>query len=338
MALTVQFFDGFDSLSVAQITRKWSDASNLSSFVSGRVSGNCAVFNHGTSSYLESRSFTPAATWVMSFALYITAHSGASEFLEIKDGLSNVHLILKIDASRRLQLLHGTGSTIETGTVVLALNTWYNIQIKFTIHDSTGNYNVVINSVQDFEGTNADTRNSGNATVDRFRFKQPDGSTFQYRLDDVAVGTSSDTTNSTDLIGDVHVHTSAPNGAGNATQWTPTTTNYQDVDDTTPDDDSSYVASQTPGQDDLYAFTNLSIQGNIVAVGLQIVHKIDDTGTRTMKALCRSGGVTTEQGSTITPATTYNGTQVILQNDPNTSSPWDLTDLNAAEFGVRLKT
>lgn len=339
MALTVIFFDGFDSLTVSQITRKWSDASNLSSFVSGRVNGNCAVFNHGTSSYLESKSYTPAATWVLSFALYITAHAGASEFLEIKDGVSNVHLALKIDASRHLQLLLGSGgSVIETGATELTLNTWHNIQIKFTIHDTTGNYNVLLNLVQEIEATNVDTRNAGNATVDRFRIKQTDGSTFQFRVDDFVIGTSDDDTNSTDLIGNVHVHTSSPNSAGNATQWTPTTTNYQDVDDTTPDDDSSYVASESPGNDDLYGFNNLSVAGDILCVGLQIVHRIDDTGIRTMKALCRSNGTTTEEGDTISPTTTYGVAQVILQNDPDTTDPWTLSALNAAEFGMRLKT
>lgn len=339
MSLTPVFFDGFDTLTAAQSTRKWATAT-ASSFTPGRIGGNAAVFDSTSSTKeLETFPYTPGATWCVSFALYITAHLGASEFFEIKDG-STVHLVLKIDASRRLVLLRGSGGTVlATGTNALSLSSWYSITIKFTIHDSTGNYYVALNSVSEITANGVDTRNGGNATADRFRVKQVDGSTFQFNLDDFAIGTSSDTTETTDLMGDVHVYVSTPSGAGSSTDWLPSSgSNYAQVSDAPADDDSSYVESLTPGDDDLYTFDDLSITGTIKSVGLQLVYRVDDAGTRTLKALCKSDTTTSEEGSTITPGTSYAASQVLIPNDPDTTAPWDLTGLNAAEFGVRLKT
>lgn len=338
MALTVLFFDGFETLTNAQDVRKWATATG-GSHSTGRVTGNAATFDSSSSTYqYETFPFTAAANWAVAFGIYITAHSGASTFFQVKDGASTVHLYLKMNASRRIELYRGDNTLLATSTTVLALTTWYSVQLRFIIHDSTGAYNLIINSASEATATGQDTRNGGNATIDRLQLIQADATTHQFRIDDFACGTSNDTDMTHDSFGDVHVYTSVPNANGATNNWTPSTTNYQDVDDTTPDDDSSYVASQNPGDDDLYGFTDLTLTGTILCVGLQLCHRIDDTGSRTMKGLCRSGGSTTEQGSTITPTTSYGVTQVLIPQDPNTSAAWTQTNLNSAQFGARLKT
>lgn len=338
MSLTLVFFDGFDTLTVSQDPRKWANVS-ASSHATGRVSGNAAILDSSSSAYFyETLSFSAGATWCVAFALSLKSVSGGDEFLQIKDGASNIHLSLRVNSSRQLALYRGDGTLLNTGSTSLANDTWYSVQIKFTIHDSTGNYNVLVNSVSEFSATNVDTRNSGNATVDRFRFIQANGTNLQFRIDDFVCGTSSDTSNTTDLIGDVHVYVSAPNAVGDTTGWTPDSgSNYSRVNETPADDDTSFVYTAGVSNDDLYNFTDLSITGTILGVGLQLVHRDEASGARTIKGLCKSGTVT-EQGPTISPSTSYGVTQIIIQNDPNTGVAWTQSNLNSAQFGVRLKT
>ena len=71
----------------------------------------------------------------------------------------------------------------------------------------------------------------------------------------------------------------------------------------------------------------------IKAVQHSISVKKDDSGTRQIKSLCKSGATTTT-GATQTLSSSYAYFKEIYETDPNTAAAWTETNLNSAEFGV----
>lgn len=342
MARVIEFVESFDVNPSTFLARKWS-AGGVNGFdVAGRH-GNAARLDFGLgTAYLE-KDLSAVATRMWTFAIYITAHDtgiAPAAFFKIQDG-ATVHLYLRMDTSRHIQLYRGDNTLLGTSTAALSLTTWYNIQVKVTIHDSTGAYNVLIDGVSEISGTNADTRNGGNSTTDRFRFSQTDGSQFQFRVDDVVVASDTDTNPSNNLLGDLKINKIVVSGNGTTNDWTVTGagSNYQAVLEAGSDDDSTYVSTTGVGNTDLYNFTDTTI-GDVKAVALNITHRKDDAGPRTLKTVYRngSGGTTTEQGSAFSPSTSYLVHQLILETDPATAAAWGQSGLDNAQFGVRLNS
>lgn len=341
MARIIEFVESFDVNPSTFLTRKWSSGSVNGFDVAGRH-GNAARFDFALGDANLEKDLPDMATRMCSFAIYITTHSGSTTnaILKIQDG-STIHLYLRLDATRHVQILRGDNTVLGTSTTALSLTTWYSIQVKVTIHDTTGAYNVLINSSSEISGTNADTRNGGNSTCNRLRFTQTDGSSFQFRLDDVVIASDTDTNPANNLLGDLKVNKIQASGNGSTNDWTVTgaASNWQAVSEAGSDDDSTYVSTTGVGNTDLYNFTNTTI-GDVKAIAVNLTHRKDDSGPRTLKAVYRngSGGTTTEQGSSFPCSETYSIHQLILETDPATSLAWSQSGLDDAQFGVRLNS
>jgi hypothetical protein len=67
------------------------------------------------------------------------------------------------------------------------------------------------------------------------------------------------------------------------------------------------------------------------------VSRKDDAGVRKIATSVRTGG-TNYDGTGVEVSTSWAAYQEIREEDPSTTDPWEVTDINAAEFGIYLDT
>lgn len=142
-----------------------------------------------------------------------------------------------------------------------------------------------------------------------------------------------------DITGQPRVEALFPDGAGNYSAWTPTAgANYTNVDETTPNDDTDYVASSTVAQRDSYTYSNmLGAAATILAVALVPRIRKDDAVARTVKRFVRAGGVDYDGAAVAVPAT-YGYLQEILAVNPATGLAWTPAEVNAIEAGIKVES
>jgi len=325
--MSIEFTDGFDYYTSTTYGSQIWDTYSPSTNNAGRFSGSSAFL--GTSRPLI-KVLTSLQTRMVAFAVYHVGAIASITILEFIDG-STVHLDLRYDSSKRLQVTRN-GTVLATDTAVAVLGVWYHIQMLATIDDTVGAYDVRVNGVSILSATNVDTRNAGNASSDRVAFS---GSAGGMRIDDVIILNTSGSVNNA-LPGDCRILTTFPTGAGATTNFTPSAgSNWQNVDDNPSNDDTDYNADSTPGDIDLYTRNAVTVTGSVLAVKHSILTRKDDAGLRQVAGLCRSGS-TNFVGSTQTLGSSYAYTNELYETDPNTSAAWTQTNLNNAQFGVKV--
>ena len=136
----------------------------------------------------------------------------------------------------------------------------------------------------------------------------------------------------------------SPTGDGTTTDWTSAGAGaaYVEIDDTegTPDDDTTYIESTTAAQDSFvtYGGATLTNVNNIYGVLLGSYAR-DDAGSAPLQIAHR-----VDSSSTFATGTTYALTSSYelvwdgFEQDPNTSTDWTKTTIDAAEWGVQSIT
>lgn len=147
-------------------------------------------------------------------------------------------------------------------------------------------------------------------------------------------------TSSDEPLGDRAVSWLTATGAGTHTDWTPhgESDNWECVDETPPDGDTSYVSSDTPGDVDTYAVTDLAASTvSVDAVVWKTVVKKSDAGSRTVAPVIRIGGTDYEDDGDAQPfGTDYQQLYQVFTASPATSDPWTPTEVNGMELGLEL--
>ena len=237
-------------------------------------------------------------------------------------------------------LVSRNGTTLATGATVLTLGVAVYIEFKATIHDTAGAYTLRINEAVELTASSINTRGSGaNNSADAVRIGFSGaglGSGNVGDFDDFYVCDTLGSEN-TDFLGDVRVQCLFPDGAGATTQWTPASgPNYSNVDESAPDDDTTYVATGTAGNIDTYTMTNLSAStGTVKGVQTVLSARKDDSGTRTIAPVFRIG-VTNYAGTTVTMNTAYSYHLEMYQVSPATAVAFTIAEVNGLEFGPKL--
>ncbi len=140
------------------------------------------------------------------------------------------------------------------------------------------------------------------------------------------------------FFGPILVSSLFPVGAGSSDEWAPfpAKPNWSQVDEGTPDDDSTYVSSDTHSQSDSYEFTDSGVVGAIVGLQTNVTARVEAaTGPRRMRAIVHVGGAS--YGSSISTQvsdTTYSNYPEVFEENPSTDSGWTGPQVDAAEFGM----
>ena len=334
------WFDGFDHLTAAQMTRKYETfgGSVVSASNTRFNSGQCARFTSNVQGL--TKVLTSNQAWRVGVAYNLQTYTNGHQMLYLSDG-GTQQVTLNVE-NRNIVVRHaGTSTVICQSTRAFNPKVWYHIEWYIVVADSisTNGCVVRVNGEVWASANSGDTKNSSNASADRV--SSLGATSTGYYLDDLYVYHDSVTTSPT-FSGDLRVVQLTPNANGNYSQFTGSdgnsTDNYLLVDDTTTvDDDTTYVESDVVSNKDSYGLSNLaSTPASIKGVAINVVAKKGDAGARTGRTFFRISG-TDYESSDFSPATSYANHIHIAENSPATAAAWTESEVNGMEAGVKVQ-
>lgn len=233
-------------------------------------------------------------------------------------------------------LIDGGSRTLLGSGPTLIADTQYLIEVHLTQpHDTAGVFQVKLNGalIIDFEG---DTLTPYDSTLDYASVrlgKPPDYvGVAQGLYDDLAVNDATGDRNNS-WVGRGGIWPVYVTGAGDLAQFTPSAgANYECVDDVPPDDDTSYVSSDTEGHQDSYTITVPEVSGGVTAFTLWHYAKLDEAGAGNITQQLRKSSVDYD-GDVKGLDTSYAYKSHTWETNPATGEPWTLADLETFYVG-----
>jgi hypothetical protein len=338
--LWIEGFDGYttgypaDPISYLERRYEAVQSSDRWRIASGR-SGNYSLWGGIDSQvYIITPPITTNDTLVIGFA-FKTDSTGSgpyrivSFFDTITEGMN-----LRYKDNGELGIYRQNTHLETTVSLGLGTATWYYVEMKIKCHDTTGTYDVQVDGTPVLSATGVDTKQTANNYHNRAGFwSGAPGFTF----DDAYILDSSGSKNN-NFLGDSTVTPIYPNG-DSSIAWTRSggSTNAENVDEyPSPDDDTTYVESDTVNNTDLYDYTNLGSLGPSI-YGLQINTDCKETDAEPFDLLIPMKlGATQNDGSSMSVGTASWITKMRVAEDDPTGNTWTLTNLNAAKFGVKV--
>lgn len=280
--------------------------------------------------------------WHQGALINVNAHgstsSGHQLFTLQADVGAATHLSLNIDATGHLTLRRGstTGTIIQTSTPTISTTAaWHSIEVKATIHDTTGECIVKVNGVEYINFT-GDTKNAGTSTrPDKILLGCGDS---RIHVDDFLMVDTTGGANNT-WPGEISIVGIRPSGNGANSGLTGSdgnsTDNYLLVDETVLNT-SDYVGSDTVTTLDTYDMTAVGKTGTVIAVQNLAYAAKSDAGSKSFKHVTRSSGGTLLKSSAEALSTTY-----LLYSGPiwltdADAADWTVSLVNSAEFGFEV--
>lgn len=293
--------------------------------------------NSGGANQNSYRDLTANATYTLNGRLMLSnvGADGSAEVAFFNDGATR-HFDVRVDTAGALFVTRN-GTTLETGAAsafVSAVPRW--VSVRVTIGDAgVGSYEVWIDGVLYINngGASADTRNAGTAQVTRLGFGPiANPSTNLTHWGDIIICSGSQ------IIGDSQVDYLPAAAAGNSAQWTPSTgSNYQNVDETAPNDDTDYNVDNVSGHKDTFANSNLTLGVSTVVATQELTRaRKDAAGALSIRQLVRVSSTDYDNGSDIALSTAYTYYYKRREVSPATSVAWTETEINALESGYKV--
>jgi hypothetical protein len=338
--MALLFFDGFDHYGTGDPAAlgKWATASVAAAQSTVPRTGTHHLRISG-GGFLVSKPFPTSGGVVVGTAFHLpSVAGGATNLLEVREG-TTVHLAVSITAGMLLTVKRGT-TVLATGTTVLAINGWYYLELKGTIHDTTGSYEVRLDGVAEpnLTASGVDTRNAG--TTGQWDRVVLAGIVTNSYYDDFYLCDQSGAAPRNTFLGPVKIETVYPQtdavAAGSNAGLTPSTGTDHGalVDETTPNT-SDYNSSPTVGLKDTYQYPALSLTGAILGIQTNLYAAKSDAAVRTVCAVVRAGG-TDYDGANVSPLTTFSYFSEVRAQNPNTSADWTSADVGSLEVGMKV--
>lgn len=340
--MALRFIDGFEHYAIpSQVPLKYASYNDSGGSIgittmTGRRSGSTALLFR-TSSDFVGVTLDSQSTWIVGFALYLVS-TETTELMRFSDSDGTIQAALSIANDGTIRVYRGSvssGTLLATSSNSLPILGWNFIEVKLTIADSGGLFEVRVNESVWVSFTGDTKQSSTLATALRIQIW---GRGSDNGIDDLYICDSTGSANNT-YLGDVRVDTVRPIGAGNYAEFSRqgSASNWDNLDDTTIDSDSTYNYSNTVGHRDTLDCGNLpSITGSIFGVQLNMSARKDDAGSRTLRSLTRVSS-TDYEGSSQNVGTDYRVYRQLLEQNPNTTAAWTETEINGAEFGYKVQ-
>ena len=336
--MALLFMEGFDYVgsSAAYINKKWDGGNCNSVATSGARTGAGA----GKLSYNDflGKSLPAGDVFVIGFAIRFPLSMGSYNDLVYwrENGAAVNHVTVSVDGSGYIVVKRDTTVLATSTSSLFMIGSWYYLEIKVVIHDTTGSVEVRVDTVPvafSASLTNVDTRNGGTGNVN---YVMLNGHFNDIWFDDLYVCDDSGSVNN-NFLGICAVETLLPQtGAGTHQDFTPSTGTDHGamVDEIPPDDDATYNASTTVGHQDSYNYPSLALTGTILGLQASIFPRKTDVGARTVAPIVRTGGTTTP-GATVAPLTIYKYFPQMWESKP-AGGAWTEAEINALEVGMKI--
>jgi len=343
--MALLFIDGFDHYATADLGAKYTATSG------GTIGGGYARTGAGglystSSSARQSITLAPATTasGVCGFAFQPKAVCDGFFSVENGDGPQFI-LGMAGDYTLYAKRNSAGGTTFGTSAVPVPLDTWSYLEVKWTIHNSTGSVLVYLNGdhvTPILSATAQDTQYQTDATWTMVKIgTQVSGDSAWY--DDLYIAdqqAAAEGPPNDDVLGDVRVITVLPStGNGSNTDFTLSTGTDHGavVDEAAPNGDTDYAYSSTQNHVDTYNFPALGATGVVYGVQLNLNAKKTDSGTREIAGVARPVA-TNRIGATRALTTSYVYHRQVWDYSPETDSDWTVAEIDGSEFGVKVIT
>lgn len=335
MALTeIDWGDGFTGIATADLAARYTNVHASATIVAGegRLGNPAAKLASGQ--FIAKGIPAPRTTINVAFAIKLDAAPTASErILSLESSGGTVQDQLFLHPNGSLQVYRG--GTVALGspsTPIVTVGPHFHFELQLSVSDTVG---TAILRLAGNAGSpllnqsGLDTRNGTPTDISTVViYGCPNGSGKSTFFSDWVIGN--------DWIGNYHFTRAKPDGAGNYSQFTPSAgSNFQCVDDDSPDGDTTKVSSSTLNHIDTYTMEAAPAGASILAVLQNIVAKASDTGPRELKPVRRIGGVDYLM-SQIILGTSYQHFQERMLVSPATAAAWGESEYNGGEAGVKV--
>lgn len=305
------------------------------------VSANGRWLCNGASDNIRFVTNNTDATFIAQFylerdILHLLTESNSIRFRNNDDSVD--HLYLYFFADNSIELRRGTGTVLfRTGRVYSGSSNWNYVECKMTINDTTGSFVMRVNGREVINVSSVDTKNGGTGNYADSLVVLNNGNGSHY-VANVLLMNGAGSAPYNDFIGQRRVYTLFPN-AGDTSNWTRSSTastNWQLVDDSAPDGDTTYVESASTGTIDMYGFTNLSTSASSVdAIAVNISARDSSTSPGNMRARIDSTG-SVATGTAFTLSTDYTIYQTIFTDNPASTAGWTTGNINTLLAGIEV--
>lgn len=329
--MALRFADSFAHYAAADGGEKWDTF--YGTIATGRFgrSGWSRNFSVGSNPALA---FDNQSTWIVGMAiLALEDDSSSGRFYnwQVQSGGWAHQCGLSVTSDGKLYFERNGTQVGDYSARVLCPGRWYYIESKITFHPTSGTAVVRVDG-EEWLSVTGNTALSGETYASRLLWLYTNNATRGHTVNDLYVCDGTGSVNN-DFLGDVRVEALLPSGAGATTQWTPNTgSNYAAVDDNPPDDDTTYVWSETADQIDTYAMGNLETTAGTIH-GVQYLLNV--RGERSVALVARPAS-TNRVGTTQATPASYAYLREIAELNPEDSAAWEIADVNGMEFGVKL--
>lgn len=261
--------------------------------------------------------------------------------LTLYDG-STAQVTIRFNGDGSIGLYTGgpTGTLIVTIAGAFSANVWDSWQGKVVIGNTAGSIELRKNGANSdtYSYTGINTRGGtannyantmGFSTVNQFNSSG-------WNLDDLFLCSASGAAPNS-WLGDMRGVQQLPTGSSQA-QFTASgaSSNWQAVANATPDDDTSYVASSTVGQEDIYTLSAIPTSYTVIAVNYYVRWKKSDAGARTAAfSVNAHGSGDTVEVSNAALSASYFDQMAFLPLDP-TGAAWTPSTVNGAALGIKV--
>jgi len=218
---------------------------------------------------------------------------------------------------------------------------WYYLETKTYVNNSSGSVQIRLNGATHLQLENINTDPS-NGLYNGVSHIDITGALYYSTsvtllIDDLYILDNSGLQNN-DFLGDVYIQAIFPESNGTHSDWTPSAgSNYECVDDIDIDEDATFVSTTTDNAIDTYNFGAVTaITGSTIkAVVSNITAKKDGASIRHIAPIVRENNLEYEGGD-VNLSDTYKNYQYVWENNPEDNQPWEISDIDNAEFGVKL--
>lgn len=325
---------------VESLLRRWTQIFSSGGVGAANITGtnrNGRALALGAGSTV-SKTLTQKTSWTVGWAFYANTSGGWGTndiYQGFNVGSRIFYVRLEPDGTLSIRTAN---AIIHQSTIALHMNTWYYIEVAYSLSGTTDigvTATLYVNGENVAAGTagsgvNVNTLINQLATINRHSFSTG-GITGSTYLRDMYI--LSDTTLP---WGDVRLGRIMPNGDV-TTDWSSTTTPaYTCVNEVPPDDDGSYISSNTVDQKELFDWEDVSpFSGTIKGIQYSILARKDGEGSRAILHTVGAAGSEATVDGPFYVDDNYVWYHVPMETDP-TAGAWTIASLNAQRFGVKL--
>lgn len=343
--MSLRFMDGFKHYATGDMVLKWGAADYAGVSVTGGPTSGGFAWWTGNGNKRLAKSLTDSDFWVVGVRHLWSGDwtpvllSRGGDFIHTISYGTGVQVQLEATADGRLAVYSAFG-VATTATPVLTALAWRYIEMKVLISSTVGTVDVRVDGEDVLNLTNVNTNPVGVGLANTVGLGDGGlGHTYGWnapRYTDYYACDGLGATNK-DFLGDIEVQTLFPSAPGNNAQWSPLSgANWENVDDGTPDYDSSYVYASLDGAIDTYVYTDLTaVSGVIHGVQHNIFARKVSSGTVHVKPVSRPNAADFD-GPSAALSNSYQSILSVEETNPETGIGWTISDVNNAQFGQKV--